>query len=884
MSPSFNSARLSVEVGGLDLSVLALSGQEGLSQPFCYHLDILCAPAISCAQLLDLPARISVTGSDGGCRTICGVVTSVEEKDPHHDGRRCLSLTVESSLGRLRLQHDTRLFLHQSIPQILRVALEGHGIVDDRLRLRLSRHYPVRPWTLQVNESDFDFIARLLARAGIFYWSEADADGELLCFSDHNAHLCGRPGAALWYRPGAGMEPQSCGIRALQVRRRMVADLFEAQEKSRREPSRSLHAQASNGGAGRLRRYRYAAGVEDLNEAEQIARTEAQQAQASSFELQAQTDLADLCVGQIVSLDTGGLPSQYSGEYLIRALSLRLSQSAGTQAAGDDLALRCEATLIPRETPFRPPWAEHPRIPFTFSARIEGSETHAPLDEHGRTPVRAHFDRSAAAHSEASIPLPRLTPHGGPPANQACGLHTPLHDGAEVLLSCLNGDPDRPVLVGTLPNPATPGPVTVANPAQNILRTAADNQLLMDDRREQEVIRLSTFAGNNILELNATALGHRIALASHQGALQIQAQKTQHIQCGDTLTEQSGNDRSHSVENRHATQTRSAEIHHQAATDHHHRAAANLRLESDRNTEMTSAQSLRLDVAQGQKLTVRGPEATFSVLNGAVHIQAAREIDIQGQGGGDISFSQNGGGFIVTAAGNVGIFGKTVTLGGQGGASLNGPTSYQIGGAQAMPAMEKGQILKARGIAPLRDQKDPAIVNPAWARTSVPVGEVVDLLFTVKNFQGGEAVQIRIYELEADGSYRQIDTLQCRLDDGFGHYRLHWRRSAEQAQDDLLHDANALDPRPLTYFFDVAVGDICSEYSPGLHLTTTLRFTPTDWEGRSLPEGTEYQLVDALGRRQAERIRQGELRFDAVAVGPWQLLGASETNLFEAQE
>ncbi|HDR46086.1 MAG TPA: type VI secretion system tip protein VgrG, partial [Geoalkalibacter subterraneus] len=630
MSPTFNSARLSVEVGGLDLSVLALAGQEGLSQPFCYHLDILAAPAISCAQLLDLPARILVTGSDGGCRTICGVVTSVEEKDPHHDGRRCLSLTVESSLARLRLQYDTRLFLHQSIPQILRSVLESHGIADERLRLHLIRHYPVRPWTLQVNESDFDFIARMLAGAGIFSWSEADADGELICFSDHNAQLPERSGGHLPYRPDGGLEPQSCGIRALQVRRRMVADLFEVQEKSRRQPSRSLHAQASSGGAGRLRRYRYAAGVEDLNEAEQIARTEAQQAAAYSFELQAQTDLADLSAGQVVSLDAGGLPSQYSGDYLIRALSLRLSQRAGTQAAGDDLALSCEATLIPRMTPFRPPWLPRPRIPFTFSARIEGSGAYAPLDEHGRIPVRAHFDQSTAAHGEASIPLPRLAPHGGHPANQACGLHTPLHEGSEVLLSCLNGDPDRPVLVGALPNPATPGPVTVANPAQNILRTAADNQLLMDDRREHEVIGLCTFAGNNILELNATALGHRIALASHQGALQIQAQKTQHIQCGDTLTEQCGNDRSHRVETRHATQTRSAEIHHQAASDHQHRGAANLHLESARNTEMTSAQSLRLDVARGQKLTVRGPEATFSVLNGAVHIQAAKDIDIQG--------------------------------------------------------------------------------------------------------------------------------------------------------------------------------------------------------------------------------------------------------------
>ncbi len=710
MSSTFNSARLSVEVGGLDLSALALSGQEGLSRPFRYHLDVLAAPGITCAQLLDLPARISVTGSDGGCRIICGVVTSLEEKDPHNDGRRCFSLTVESSLARLRHQHDTRIFLHQSLPQVLRAVLAAHGIVDDRLRLRLSCHYPVQPWTLQVNESDFDFISRLLARAGIFYWSEADTEGELLCFSDHNGHLCERPGAALQYGPGAGMETESCGVRALRVRRRMVADLFETQEKCRLQPSRPLHAQASSGGQRHLRCYRYAAGAEDINEAEQIARTEAQQAKACSFELQAQTDVADLCVGQVVSLDAGVFLQQYSGDYLVQEVSLRLSQRAGAQAAGDDLALRCEATMIPREIPFRPPWPPHPRIPFTFTARIEGSGTYAPLDEQGRTPVRAHFDQSATAHGEASIPLRRLAPLGGPPGEQVCGWHSPLRDGAEVLLSCLNGDPDRPVLVGALPNPATPGPVTVANPAQNILRTAADNQLLMDDRREHEVIRLSTFAGNNILELNATALGHRIALFSHQGAMQIEAEKTQKIQCGDSLTEQSGSDRSHTIENRHATRTRSAEIHHQAASDQHHQAASNLNLKSGQNIEMTSAQCLRFDVAKGHNLTVRGPEATFSVLNGSVHIQAAREIDIQGQGGGNISFSQNGGGFIVTAAGDVRIYGKSVSFAGPGGACLNGPTSYQIGGAEAMPATSPAKALKARVIGELNaEEKQPQV-------------------------------------------------------------------------------------------------------------------------------------------------------------------------------
>ncbi|AJF07069.1 hypothetical protein GSUB_11540 [Geoalkalibacter subterraneus] len=633
-----------------------------------------------------------------------------------------------------------------------------------------------------------------------------------------------------------------------------------------------------------MRRYRYATGVEDLNEAEQIARTEAQQAKACSFELQAQTDVADLRVGQVISLDAGVFLQQYGDDYLVQEVSLQLSQRAGAQAAGDDLALNCEANLIPREIPFRPPWPTRPRIPFTFSARIEGSGTYAPLDEQGHTPVRAHFDQGAAALGEASIPLHRLAPLGGPPGEQACGWHSPLRDGAEVLLSCLNGDPDRPVLMGALPNPATPSPVTGDNPAQNILRTAADNQLLMDDRREHEVIGLSTFAGNNILELNATALGHRIALASHQGAMQIRAEKTQKIQCGDSLTEQSGSDRSHTVENRHATRTRSAEIHHQAASDHRYQAASNLNLESAQNTEMTSAQCLRFDVARGQNLTVRGPEATFSVLNGAVHIQAARKIDIQGQGGGDITFSQNGGGFIVTAAGDVRIYGKSVSFAGQGGACLNGPTSYQIGGAEAMPATGVAKPLEAQAINVLAHEGDACIVYPAWGSQSVPLGEPAEALFTVKNFRGGEGGEVRIFEVNADGSSRQVDRIPFTLDDGFGLYRLSWQRSAEQVQEDLYNDANALDPQPLTYVFEVVVGAACSARSPGLHLTTTLIFTPRNWEGLPLHDGGAYHLVDAGGRCHVSQIRAGEVIFEKVPVGPWQLLADGEPMFFEAGE
>jgi len=884
MPPRFNTARLSAEVGGLDLPALALSGTEGLSQPFRYVLDILAPPGFYAAELLDLPARITLAGCDGCSRTLAGIVTALEQQNPHPDGRCCLRLSVESSLARLRLQHDTRIFLHQSVPQILATVLAAHGIAEDRLRLCLSRHYSVRPWTLQVNESDFDFIARLLAREGIFSWSEAEAAGELLCFSDHNAQLAERSGAPLRYLPGGGMEPESCGIRALQVRRRLVVDQFEVQEKSPLQPSRGLRAHARSCEGGRLRHYRYAAGADHLDEAQHFARIAAQEACARRFELHVQADVADLSAGQVLSLDAARLSPQYSGDYLVSALRMRLSQRAGEQAAGDDLALQCDATLVPRDVQWRPPQPPRPEIPFTFSARIESTSLNVQLDEQGRTHARTRFDCSESAHGEASIPLRRLSPHGGPPADLPRGLHAPLHEGAEVLMSCLNGDPDRPILVGSLPNPATASPVSSANRSQNIWRSAADNQLLMDDARDHEVITLSTFAGGSILELNAQALGERIRLASQQGAVCMQAGKTQRFQCGETLTERSGNDRSHNIEQHHHTTTRSAEIHHQAHTNIRQEAAQTLQIDSGHNIEMTSAGRLRFDLERNQKLTVNGADATFSVRDGEIAIQAAQDIDIQGQGGGDISFGQSGGGFVVTAGGNVRIIGNRVSFGGQSGACLNGPVNYQIGAAGAMPGVERGRVLKAQGIAALGDQKSPTIFNLAWERKSVPVGEALDLLFTVSNFQGGETARVCIFERDGDGPLRQIDALHCLLDDGFGHYRLSWSRSGAQVRDDLIHDANAPDPSPLTYVFDVKVGGIHSEYSPGLHLTTTLRFFPRDWQGRPLPEGSKYSLVDALGRRQIAQIDQGEFCFDEVVVGPWQLLGASDAILIEAQE
>jgi len=445
----------------------------------------------------------------------------------------------------------------------------------------------------------------------------------------------------------------------------------------------------------------------------------------------------------------------------------------------------------------------------------------------------------------------------------------PLRDGAEVLLSCLNGDPDRPMIVGCLPNPEAPSPVTAANRSHNLYRSAADNALSMDDAADAEIIALRTFAGQNILELNAAALGHRIRLACEQGALHLHAKKGLRVRSGDTLSERSGGDRLQVVENRHRTEARHAEIHHQAATDIRQRAAKTIRLEAAGNVEMTSGRRLRLDIAGSQQVTVKGPEAIFTVSDGHLNIQAARDIRIEGQGRGDISFGQVNGGFVIDAAGNVQIYGKKISLDGSAGVRLNGAVNYVMGAGAPMPAAQASAGLPAHEIAALTDACAPAIYNLAWSRGRAAVGEAVEALFSVKGFRGGEAAIVRIYEWDESGQKDLIDTLNAELEDGTGRCRLLWRRSREQAADDLASDQKAGEAGPLEYRFSVEIAGIGStEVSTALWLTQTVRVDCRDGDGRALPDGTQVSLSSAGGQTLVAAASGGRAQFPDVVIGP----------------
>ena len=453
-----NIARLTLLIDEERWPVVSLEGRESLSTPFHFRLDILVDRLISLPRVIGSAARLTLTGKDGATRDVAGIVASYEDAGSAPGGRLRATVRLVSHIDLLRHTRDTRVILGHTLPDIVRATCERNGIPATRLRFDLNRQYRMLPYVLQARETDLAFLQRLLGRAGVTFYSLTDAAGERIVFTDSNAShpYLSRP--ALRYTPQTG-QPQGrdgsehIGIHALNVTHRLVTRQHGVHDRSEASPASTLFARAActapGAAAHDTRAVRHGLGSRSIEETAQFARQQAEHAAVQAMDITARSNAIDMAAGHVFSLDGGDFDPACAGDMLILHVTHRASRAAGLQVSGKDVAYRATITCIPRETPYRPAIPRHPRLPLTFTARIESDGKYARLDEQGRYRLRALFDLGAAPHTQASTPIRRLTPYGGPPSDASdatVGQHTPLRDGDEVLLSCLNGGRSRPSL------------------------------------------------------------------------------------------------------------------------------------------------------------------------------------------------------------------------------------------------------------------------------------------------------------------------------------------------------------------------------------------------------------------------------------------------------
>ena len=481
-----------------DVGVVEYRGRERLGRCFLFELSVHAGTApLDVVELVGASVRLRFERRGDIVRWVHGLVTQCEDRlDAVVDGFS-YRLSVRPNVWRARMVHLTDIQMDRSVPEIVAHKLGMLQLTEDRgFDLRLIDEYDEREFVVQHREDDLAFVSRLCEHVGIWYFFEQDEDVDLVVFADHNdACAFSMPQGKASYVDRAGDR----GVFSLSATSRMLPGRYIQRDYNYRTPAANLlgSADLEQGHGGGV--YEYGSHVKDSAEATRIARVRAEeQAAASQLVYAGESNLIGLVAG--MQLEIAGHPSGP-----LRLLVTEVDHE-GQQGMSDGReqgpAYENHFRAIPADVPFRPARiTPKPSIHGFLSGIIESADDsdYADVDAKGRYRVRFLFDAALDGERQASRPIRMMQPHAGP----GYGMHFPLRGGVEVLIGFVGGDPDRPVIAGTVPNAQIASPVAATNRERNVIRTGGGNEINIDDTRDAERIKITVPQSKTVFQLGA---------------------------------------------------------------------------------------------------------------------------------------------------------------------------------------------------------------------------------------------------------------------------------------------------------------------------------------------------------------------------------------------
>jgi type VI secretion system secreted protein VgrG len=493
--------QLSCEHANLEgVVVTRLDGHEEVSRLSWFDVDLVALTSATTVDDLD-GATVTLHFLENGVelRTVHGFVESITERlviDDGEPGRgaategssyageqpRVLSLRVVPSLAQLRLVEAQSVHLGKSVPEIVAEKLALFGMHEGTdFELRLSKTYEKREFVVQYRESDLAFVERLLEDAGIAYFFEHDGGVDKVVLSDSNTGF--GEGSA----PTLRFDPQgNDAIYSLVQRRRIVPRVVAVRDYNYRTPLTDVfaHRDIPEGYGGGC--IDYGSHAKSPEHAAEIAKLRAEEKLATRATYEGRSAVPDLSAGTRIGVTDHPL---FSGGQRLDLCVLAVDHAyrrPSALASGEPGRYENRFRALDAGVVFRPARVTpKPRVHGFLTGQIEPVPTApgarllpAQIDEEGRYWVRFHFDALDAAGQKPSRPIRMAQAHAG----AGYGTHFPLRPGVEVVVAFLDGDPDRPVILGAVPNAVNPSPVNASRARVSEVVTASGMVMQFRDK------------------------------------------------------------------------------------------------------------------------------------------------------------------------------------------------------------------------------------------------------------------------------------------------------------------------------------------------------------------------------------------------------------------
>ncbi len=460
---------------GLRFELVGLSGREALSELFEFTIDL--APREEfflgpeefdgfCRE----PAWLEF--HDGALFRVHGMVRRVELLPSTSREESIYRLTLVPRLWRATQVVRSRVYQEMSVPEIVESVLKEIGLgrgKDFQFELQTDHSPPdlKREYVVQYAESSFQFISRLMEHEGMFFLFRHEDDREQLVIADNNHVFDTLPGSEIISYSWEGVSTELREeVTSIQWTANLLPNQLVVRDYNWRSPTLFVHghARVDPEGAGYV--VHYGEHVREERRARQLATIRAQEVAATKHVYRGTLRVPGLRAGHRFKLDGHFLGEALDREYIVTSLD----HGAGHSAGFDGQGALSRFEVIPAKVPYRPPRrTPRPVVQGLLTGIVDGSGTGtpAPVDGQGRYQVMLPFDTAAKQGGAASrwIRMAQVSTGSG------YGIHFPLHIGTEVILDHVNGDPDRPLIVGAVPNAITQSPVLSDNATQSVIRT-----------------------------------------------------------------------------------------------------------------------------------------------------------------------------------------------------------------------------------------------------------------------------------------------------------------------------------------------------------------------------------------------------------------------------
>jgi type VI secretion system secreted protein VgrG len=487
-----------------DLRVLRFSGVEGVSSLFEFQIEIGVAE-----HDLEFEDRIGeeatftwVTGS--GDRSVHGIVSKWEEIGRGKKQTRYVA-TLVPRLWMLSLRRQSRIFQNKNTPDIVKAVLEEGGIPSGQYKLSLHGTYKPRTYCVQYRESDLDFVMRLLEEEGMFFWFEQKETAHTLIIADRNDATVPIEGddQISFREEDTGMGGAE-HVSELRLGRSLRVGAVSLKEFDFKKPHLDLKAEAEGESSKEkaFKSYDYPGEYHALELGKDLAKIRLEEERAERLLGVGRSDCRRFIPGYRFTLVEHARDT-FNQEYLLLRVRHRGRQPQGEAATSESGPLYSNAfECIPATTPYRAPRVTpRPTIEGPQNAVVVGpvgEEIHC--DNHGRIKVHFPWDRLGKRNDTASCWIRVSQSSGG----AGWGSMVIPRIGQEVVVTFLEGDPDRPLVTGRLYNGERPTPYGL--PGQNMM-TAIQSNTSPGGGSGNEV-RFNDSRGNQEFFMNASKDHH----------------------------------------------------------------------------------------------------------------------------------------------------------------------------------------------------------------------------------------------------------------------------------------------------------------------------------------------------------------------------------------